>query len=140
MVARWHCARCPNCKFEFHGGHDHHTFSEAFLCLDCLAVFELVTQNEYGATAGELVPVFRRVEKWRRFRLVKQERVPVNATAFAVPGEIEYGGRRITEAIAYDLRDFQCECGSGQFTFELKDGTACPKCKVAKLQVSDVIY
>lgn len=140
MVAPWHVARCNACKFEFHGGHDHHTFSEAFLCIDCLTLFELVTQIEFGPTPNELVPIFRIAMKKKRFRKMTRERMATGSSALAVPGEIEFEGRTIIEAVSYDLQDFQCNCGSSNFTFDLTQETSCPKCKNQSLHVDHVIY
>ena len=140
MVAPWHLARCDNCRFEFNGGHDHHTFSEAFLCVGCLTIYELVTQIEFGPTPNELVPIFRVVEKKKRFRRRTRELVTTGSKARAVPGEIEFEGRTIIEAVEYDLCDFQCNCGSRSFTFDLTQETSCPRCKNESLKVLDVIY
>jgi hypothetical protein len=140
MVAPWHFARCDDCRFEFHGGHDHHTFSEAFLCIDCITLYELVTQIEFGPTPNELVPIYRVAEKKMWFRRTTRERVATGFTARAVPGEFEFEGRTINEAVSYDLCNFQCDCGSRSFKFDLSKDITCPKCRNESLQVHEVIY
>ena len=140
MVTPWHLAQCDNCKFEFHGGHDHHTFSEAFLCLGCLSLYELVTRCEFGPEPNELVPIYRLVEKKKWFRSKTRERLATTSLARAVPGEIQVEGQKVVAAVAYDLGDFQCQCGENSFAFDLTQASYCPKCKTASLKVSDVIY
>jgi Zn finger protein HypA/HybF involved in hydrogenase expression len=140
MVAPWHLARCDNCRFEFHGGHDHHTFSEAFLCIDCISIYELVTQLEFGPTPNELVPIYRVVIKKKWLQGITQERIATGFTARAVAGEIDFEGGNIIEVVSYELLDFQCDCGSRHFMFDLSEYTSCPKCKNESLQVHSVIY
>ena len=139
-MARWHVATCRKCNFQFHGGHSHHSSSEGFLCLACASVYALVTENEFGATPNERVPIFRLIKRKKSFRHEKRERVATGATAFAVPGEQDFQGKKILAAVTYDLCGFICDCGSTNFTFELADKSTCPSCTAGILEVDDVIY
>ena len=69
-----------------------------------------------------------------------RERIETGSFALAVPGEIEFDGRTIVEAVSYDLRNFQCDCGSRNFTFDLTQEASCPKCKNQTLHIDHVIY
>ena len=95
---------------------------------------------EFGPEPNELVPIFRIVAKKKRFRKMTRERLETGSSALAVPGEIEFEGRTIIDAVSYDLRDFKCDCGARNFTFDLTQETSCPKCKNQSLQVDRVIY
>lgn len=140
MMARSHHATCSKCGFEFCGGHSHHESSEWFVCLDCLQIFELVTENPFGPRPNELVPITRLNFRKRKFRRTIRHRVDTGKKATAMPGKEQTNGKYTWQEIAYEMTAFMCDCGSNRFAFEFNDGDICPKCKCGKLVVDDVIY
>jgi len=133
-------ATCPNCDFDFYGGHSHHTGHSWAVCVSCHAYFTCPTDNPWGPAPNEIITVHRLVSRGRGKKRVVD----------SIPTELSFHAVEVMSAptsgpqfpvIQYPTDGLPCpDCKDGTVRFGFERDENCPWCGHMPMKFNSIIY